>query len=99
MREHIMLVRSGDDILLVVRVALGWRLVMRTLLCASALFLGVLAGPANAKSIWDQISESAPRSSVFEDLNLTAPKSLFETLNESAPRSDGVYGELEKNAP
>ena len=69
---------------------------MRTLLCTSALLLGVLAGPANAKSIWDQISETAPRSGVFDDLNLTAPKSVFETLNELAPRSDGVFGELEK---
>ena len=72
---------------------------MKVMVIGAALFLGVLAGPANAKSIWDQISETAPRSSVFEDLNLTAPKSVFETLNESAPRSDGVYGELEKNAP
>jgi hypothetical protein len=72
---------------------------MRTLLCASALLFGVLAGPANAKSVWDQISETAPRSGVFEDLNLTAPKSVFETLNESAPRSDSIFGEIEKNAP
>ena len=72
---------------------------MKTLLCASGLFLGVLAGPANAKSVWDQISDTAPRSGVFDDLNLTAPKSVFETLNDTAPRSDGVYGELEKNAP
>jgi hypothetical protein len=72
---------------------------MKALLCASALVLSVLAGPANAKSIWDQISETAPRSGVFEDLNLTAPKSVFETLNDTAPRSDGVFGELEKNAP
>ncbi len=62
--------------------------------------LSVLSGPVSAKTIWDQISESAPRSGgVFEDLNLTAPKSVFETLNETAPRSDGVFGELEKNAP
>jgi hypothetical protein len=62
--------------------------------------LSVLSGPASAKTLWDQISETAPRSGgVFEDLNLTAPKSVFETLNETAPRSDGVFGELEKNAP
>ena len=58
-----------------------------------------LTGSASAKSVWDQISQTAPRSGVFEDLSLTAPKSVFETLNETAPRSDGVYGELEKNAP
>jgi hypothetical protein len=72
---------------------------MKVVMIAAALFLGVLAGPANAKSVWDQISETAPRSGVFEDLNLTAPKSVFDTLNDTAPRSDGVYGELEKNAP
>ena len=73
---------------------------MKVLLCASALLLGVLAGEAQAeKGIFTQISETAPRSGVFEDLNLTAPKTVFETLNETAPRSDGVFGELEKNAP
>ena len=72
---------------------------MRVMMIVAALFLGVQAAPANAKSVWDQISDTAPRSSVFEDLNLTAPKSVFETLNELAPRSDGVFGELEKNAP
>jgi hypothetical protein len=61
--------------------------------------LSVLSGPASAKTLWDQISDTAPRSGVFDDLNLTAPKSVFETLNETAPRSDGVFGELEKNAP
>ena len=48
---------------------------------------------------YTQIDETAPRSGVLEDLNLTAPKGVFETLNETAPRSDGVYGEPEKNAP
>jgi hypothetical protein len=61
--------------------------------------LSVLSGPVSAKTLWDQISETAPRSSVFDDIRLTAPKSVFETLNETAPRSDGVFGELEKNAP
>lgn len=61
--------------------------------------LPLLSGPVSAKTVWDQISDTAPRSGVFDDLNLTAPKSLFETLNDTAPRSDGVFGELEKNAP
>jgi hypothetical protein len=62
--------------------------------------LSLLSGPVSAKTLWDQISETAPRSGgVFEDINLTAPKSVFDTLNETAPRSDGVFGELEKNAP
>ncbi len=72
---------------------------MKVMMIVAALFLGVQAAPANAKSIWDQISDTAPRSSVFDDLNLTAPKSVFETLNDTAPRSDGVFGELEKSAP
>ena len=72
---------------------------MKVMVIGAALVLSVLAGPANAKSIWDQISDTAPRSSVFDDLNLTAPKSVFEALNDTAPRSDGVFGELEKNAP
>ena len=73
---------------------------MKALLIVPALILGVLAGEARAeKSIFTQISETAPLSGVFEDLNLTAPKSVFETLNETAPRSDGVFGDLEKNAP
>lgn len=50
--------------------------------------LSVLSGPVSAKTLWDQISETAPRSG-----------GVFETLNETAPRSDGVFGELEKNAP
>lgn len=73
---------------------------MKTLVCASALIFGVLAGEARAeKSIFDQINETAPRSSVFEDLNLTAPKSVWDTLNETAPRSDSVFDELKRNAP
>ena len=67
---------------------------------AFVFILSVLSGPVSAKTLWDQISETAPRSgSVFGDLNLTAPRSVFETLNDTAPRSDGVFGELEKNAP
>lgn len=95
-----MLGRSSDDVPPVVRVAPGVT-VMKALICASVLLVGALGYPAQAaeKSIFTQISDAAPRSGVFEDLNLTAPKSIFESLNESAPRSDGVYGELEKNAP
>jgi hypothetical protein len=73
---------------------------MKVMVIASALLLCALAGEAQAqKGIFTQISDTAPRSGVFEDLNLTAPKSVFETLNDTAPRSDGVYGELEKNTP
>jgi hypothetical protein len=99
MSERFMLGRSGDDIPQSFASPSSWRSVMKVMVIGAALFLGVLAGPANAKSIWDQISDTAPRSGVFDDLNLTAPKSVFETLNDTAPRSDGVFGELEKSAP
>jgi hypothetical protein len=73
---------------------------MKALVCALALVAGVLAGEARAeKSIFDQLNETAPRSSVFEDLNLTAPKSVWDQINETAPRSDGVFGDLERTAP
>ena len=70
-----------------------------TALATALTVIVALSGSASAKSVWDQISETAPRSGVFENLNLTAPKRVFDTLNETAPRSDGVFGELEKNAP
>lgn len=70
-----------------------------TALLTALLISATFTGSASAKSVWDQISETAPRSGVFEDLQLTAPKSVFDTLNDTAPRSDGVFGDLEKNAP
>lgn len=74
---------------------------MKTLISASILALGLFAGAAQAapKDVFTQINETAPRAGTFQDLNNTAPKSVFEQLNETAPRSDGVYGDLEKNAP
>jgi hypothetical protein len=37
---------------------------------------------------------------VFADINATAPRSsVFQDIQNSAPRSDGVYGDLEKTAP
>lgn len=77
----------------------------------AALFaLGVLAGQASARTVFDDINATAPRSA-FTDLADTAPRGAFDNLNESAPRapfgdladtaprSDGVYGTLEKSAP
>jgi hypothetical protein len=73
---------------------------MKTLISASIVTLGLFTATAQAapKDIWTELNETAPRST-FTDLNDTAPKSTFEQLNDTAPRSDGVYGELEKNAP
>jgi hypothetical protein len=74
---------------------------MKTLISASIVALGLFTASAQAapKDIWTEINETAPRSGTFEDLSQTAPKSTFEQLNETAPRSDGVYGDLERNAP
>jgi len=80
---------------------------MKTIL-ASILALGLLAGQASAKNLFDNIQDSAPHSqtlndstsrSTFGDLQDSAPRSLYGDLQDSAPRSDGVYGTLENNAP
>lgn len=77
-----------------------------TSLVLSALALGAvgLVGPAayaadrDAGNVFTDIRNSAPRS-VFDDIRDTAPKSIFDQIRDSAPRSDGVFGELERNAP
>jgi hypothetical protein len=83
---------------------------MKTLL-ASILALGLLAGQASARTVFDDIQDSAPRSqiftdignsaprSVFDDIQGSAPRSTFDQIQDSAPRSDGVYGTLENSAP
>lgn len=71
---------------------------------ATALFLAfgfaALAQPVNAKSIWDQLAETAPRmEQPFDQVEMTAPRStVFTDLDTRAPRSD-VFEELSKNAP
>ncbi len=73
---------------------------MKTIL-ASLLALGLVSGAASARTVFDQIRDtaprsdgvfdglqnSAPRSSVFDDLRNSAPKSVFDQIRESAPRS------------
>jgi hypothetical protein len=84
---------------------------MKTAL-AAILALGLLAGAASARTVFDDIRDSAPRAdgvfgdlqnsaprSVFDDLNASAPKSVFDQLRDTAPRSDGVFGRLQNNAP
>lgn len=78
---------------------------------AALLALGLVSGAANARTIFDQIRDTAPRGdvftdlqnaaprTVFDDLRDTAPRSLFDQIKDSAPRSDGVFGTLENNAP
>jgi hypothetical protein len=71
---------------------------MKALLYASVLALGAFTSPLQATT---SIVAGDERQSVivFDEMGMTAPKTVFETLNESAPRSDGVFGELERNAP
>ena len=82
---------------------------MKTFL-ASLVALGALVGSANAGTLFDDIRDTAPRSvfedirdsaprSIFDDLKDSAPRSVFDGIRDSAPRSDGVFGDLERNAP
>ena len=83
---------------------------MKTAL-ATLLALGLISGAANARTVFDDLRDSAPRSdifadiqnsapkTIFDDLRDTAPRSIFDQIRDSAPRSDGVFGDLERNAP
>lgn len=79
---------------------------------AALLALGLLTGTASARTIFDGIRDTAPRSgdvftdiqstaprSVFDDIRDSAPRSPFDQIRDSAPRSDGVFGGLQRNAP
>ncbi len=78
---------------------------------AAILALGLIAGQASARTVFDDLGASAPRSSTFADINASAPRSAFsdlrdsaprsgfDVLRDSAPRSDGVFGTLETGAP
>jgi hypothetical protein len=77
---------------------------------AALLALGLLAGQASARTVFDQINETAPHAAfgdlndaaphgAFDNLNDSAPRSAFSDINDSAPRSDGVYGTIENDAP
>lgn len=72
-------------------------------LIASVIALGLAGSVAQAadrdpSSVFTDIRNSAPRS-VFDDIRDTAPKSIFDQIRDTAPRSDGVFGQLERNAP
>lgn len=62
--------------------------------------LAALAQPANAKSVWDQLAESAPRAELpLDQVEMTAPRSgVFDDLQKTAPRAD-IFDELNKTAP
>ena len=82
---------------------------MKTIL-AALLAVGLVASQASARTIFDDVQDSAPRSAIFTDIGNAAPRSAFDALNDaaprsfgeiqdSAPRSDGVFGTLEQSAP
>ena len=77
---------------------------------AATLALGLLSGAASARTLFDDIRDSAPRSvftdlqnsaprSIFDQIRDSAPRSIFDQIRDSAPRSDGVFGSLQTNAP
>ena len=65
---------------------------------ATLLALGLLSGTASARTVFDDIRDTAPRS-VFDDIRSSAPKSIFDQIRDTAPRSDGVFGSLQNGAP
>ena len=46
--------------------------------------LGLTTIPADAKTIFDQLNDTAPRS-VFDDLSASAPRTVFDDLRATAP--------------
>jgi hypothetical protein len=62
--------------------------------------IAALAQPVSAKSIWEQLAESAPRAEhPFDQIEMTAPRSnVFTELETRAPRSD-MFDELNNTAP
>ena len=82
---------------------------MKTALAAT-LALGLAAGSANARTVFDDIRDAAPRSvfadiqnsaprQPFDRINDAAPRSIFDQIRDAAPRSDGVFGSLQNSAP
>lgn len=70
---------------------------MKTLI-ASFVAAGLLIAPASARTPFDDLRDSAPRS-IFTDIQDTAPRTIFDDRGDQAPRSDGVFGDLELTAP
>jgi hypothetical protein len=62
---------------------------MKAMLSAAvvaALSVGLFTGPTLARSVFDDLRDSAPRS-VFDDLRDSAPRTVFDDLRDSAPRT------------
>ena len=59
---------------------------------------GLLAAPASAATVWDQLNDTAPRADgVFGDLQSSAPRSPFDQINTTAPRSP--FDQISTTAP
>ena len=54
------------------------------IVCICAAFGFIAATPVNAKSIWDQINDTAPRT-IFDDIRDTAPRTIFDDIRDTAP--------------
>lgn len=78
---------------------------------ATLIALGLFAGAASAgnnpftslqdaapRAPFEQIQDTAPRSP-FDQIQDTAPRTIFDDIRDTSPRSDGVFGDLETNAP
>ena len=65
---------------------------------ATLLALGLVTGSANARTVFDDIRDAAPRAP-FDRINDAAPRSIFDQINDSAPRSDGPFGRIQNSAP
>jgi hypothetical protein len=68
---------------------------MKTTL-AVLLALGLIAGPATARTVFDDLRDAAPRS-IFADIQETAPRSIFDDIRDTAPRS--IFDEIQSGAP
>ena len=77
---------------------------------AAALALGLLSSAASARTVFDDIRDSAPRSvfadiqnsaprQPFDRINDAAPRSIFDQIRDAAPRSDGPFGRIQNSAP
>lgn len=47
---------------------------------------GTIAAPVSAKTIWDDIRDTAPRT-IWDDIRDTAPRTLWDDIRDAAPVS------------
>lgn len=48
--------------------------------------IGIIATPVSAKTIWDDIRDTAPRT-IWDDIRDTAPRSIWDDIRDTAPVS------------